>query len=238
VGAWVVGPGHLHDGRQLRQGIVTSKSRRRRPTGCGSDPRDVASFADVGVGAQVQGLGTLSRGALAATAVAIVAARSRDRHVLNGIATGAPAAQPCRAAFTRRPGPDIVKLTSRASASGPFTDASSRPPRRRAFAGRLCRQPGRRFWHLSSGCAGSNLGDDRAGPGAGTVASVTVGNHEQTAGPVAQGSGVSFHAGGFWAFGAAATTRFVTAVDVTSRRPSRTPPSTPTSASFAYVCVR
>ena len=198
-------------------------------------PPTSASFADVCVGDQVKVLGTLSSGALAATAVTIVPAQAQGIVTsVNGVATPGTCG-------TTLPGSFTLAARHRDIVTSAFTDAALTPPTSASFADVCVGSQVDALGTLSSGALAATLVTIVPAQAQGTVASVTVGTTTSTtAGSCGtRGSAGSFTLGGFWALPVtAATTRFVTAVDVTSTTTfSDAALTTPTSASFAYVCV-
>ena len=190
------------------------------------------SFADVCVGDQVKVLGTLSSGALAATAVTIVPARAEGIVAsVNGdptattCGTTAPSGGFTLAARHR----DIVTVVVTSGTT--FSDAAVTSA---TFADICVGDQVKVLGTLSSGALAATLVTIVPAQAHGIVTSVTVGTATSTCGTGTQSG--SFTLGGFWGLPVtAAAPRFVTVVGVTPGTTFTDPALT--SATFADVCV-
>jgi len=222
----------------IRQGIVTvDVAATTTYTDAALTPPTSATYADVCVGDQVKVLGTLSSGALAATEVTIVPAQAQGIVTsVNSVATADTCGTTLPGSFTLAARHHDIVTVDVTSASA-FTDAALTPPTSATYADVCVGDQVKVLGTLSSGALAATAVTIVPAYAQGIVASV---NGVATAGTCgAEGLAGSFTLGGFRAFPVTtAAPRFVSAVDVTSTTTfSDAALTTPTSASFAYVCV-
>ncbi|MGA2804403.1 MAG: hypothetical protein ABSF89_08430 [Acidimicrobiales bacterium] len=198
-----------------------------------------ATFADVCVGSQVDVLGTLSSGALAASAVTIVPAEAQGTVTsVNGVATPSTCGTTLPGYFTLAARHHDV-VTVGVTTGTTFTDAALTSA---TFTEVCVGSQVTALGTLSSTALAATLVTIVPAQAQGTVTSVTVDGGTPSTTPGSCGTALSagsFTLGGFWALPVtAAAPRFVTAVDVTSGTTfSDAALKTPTSATFGYVCV-
>ena len=198
-----------------------------------------ATFADVCVGSQVDVLGTLSSGALAASAVTIVPAEAQGTVTsVNGVATPSTCGTTLPGYFTLAARHHDV-VTVGVTTGTTFTDAALTSA---TFTEVCVGSQVTALGTLSSTALAATLVTIVPAQAQGTVKSVTVDGGTPSTTPGSCGTALSagsFTLGGFWALPVtAAAPRFVTAVDVTSGTTfSDAALATPTSASFLNVCV-
>jgi hypothetical protein len=208
-------------------------------------PPTLATFADVCVGGQVEVLGTLSSGALAATAVTIVPAQAQGivSSVTAGITTstteGSCGTAGSPQSFTLVGRGHRAIVTVDVGGGTTFTDAALTPPTLVTFADVCVGGQVEVLGTLSSGALAATLVTIVPAQAQGIVASVTVDGGAASSAPGACGTvseAGSFTLGGAWPIPVPAiASRPVTTVDVGTG--TTYTDAAVTKATFANVCV-
>jgi len=230
----------------IRQGIVTvNVASTTTYTDAAIVSPATPSFADVCVGGQVEVLGTLSSGALAATAVTIVPAQAQGivSSVTAGITTstteGSCGTAGSPQSFTLVDRGHRAIVTVDVGGGTTFTDAALTPPTLATFADVCVGGQVEVLGTLSSGALAATLVTIVPAQAQGIVASVTVDGGAASSAPGACGTASeagSFTLGGAWPIPVPAiASRPVTTVDVGTG--TTYTDAAVTKATFANVCV-
>jgi hypothetical protein len=233
----------------IRQGIVTvNVASTTTYTDAAIVSPATPSFADVCVGGQVEVLGTLSSGALAATAVTIVPAQAQGivSSVTAGITTstteGSCGTAGSPQSFTLVDRGHRAIVTVDVGGGTTFTDAALTPPTLATFADVCVGGQVEVLGTLSSGALAATLVTIVPAQAQGIVASVTVDGGAASSAPGACGGADeagSFTLGSAWPMPVLAIATWpVTTVDVTSSTTfTDAAVVSPATPSFADVCV-